>query len=72
MNQNTQGKTLFTIQECASYLGVHKNTIRNLISRGDLPAKRIGERIIRIYKVDLDSLFSSYESGEFGCWKTTK
>jgi len=72
MNQNPQGKTLFSIQQSADYLGVHKNTIRNLILRNPTIARRIGARIIRIDKADLDSLFSSYERGEFGCWKTTK
>jgi excisionase family DNA binding protein len=65
-----QGTPLLTIQQSADYLGVHKNTIRNLITRKTLKAQRIGSRIVRIAKADLDALFSTYESGEFGCWQT--
>jgi excisionase family DNA binding protein len=64
------GKALFTIQESADYIGVHKNTIRNLLSSKKLKAQRIGSRIVRINKSDLDALFSTYEGGEFGCWRT--
>jgi excisionase family DNA binding protein len=70
LNTLTQGKALFTIQESADYIGVHKNTIRNLLLNKKLKAQRIGARIVRIEKADLDALFANYESGEFGCWKS--
>ena len=65
-----QGTALLTIQESVDYLGVHKNSIRNLLMRKELKAQRIGARIVRINRGDLDALFATYESGEFGCWKT--
>ncbi len=44
-------------QEAADYLGVTDRTVRNYISRGDLPASRVrGSRLVRIRKSDLDSL----------------
>ena len=57
-----------TINEAAELVGVHRNTIRNLILRQELPAERIGARIIRIRKQDLLNLLTPYEGGEFGVW----
>lgn len=57
-----------TINEAAELLGVHRNTIRNLILRKELAAVRIGSRIIRIQKQDLLNLLTPYEGGEFGVW----
>jgi excisionase family DNA binding protein len=57
-----------TINEAAELLGVHRNTIRNLILRQELAAERIGARIIRIRKQDLLDLLTPYERGEFGVW----
>lgn len=70
INSTSKGAALLTIQESADLIGVHKNTIRNLLQRGQLKGQRIGSRIVRIDKADLDALFATYESGEFGCWKT--
>jgi excisionase family DNA binding protein len=58
----------FTIAQTAEKLQVSSNTIRNLITRGDLKAERIG-RIIRIRKENLDALLTPYSGGEFGVWK---
>lgn len=37
-----------TIQQAASALSVSTKTIRRMIDRGDLAAKRIGSRMVRI------------------------
>jgi excisionase family DNA binding protein len=58
----------FTIAQTAEKLQVSPNTIRNLITRGDLKAERIG-RIIRIRKETLDARLTPYSGGEFGVWK---
>ena len=58
-----------TIGEAAELLGVHQNTIRNLILRQELPAERIGARIVRIRKQDLFDLLTPYSGGEFGVWR---
>ena len=43
--------------EAAEYLGVTDRTIRNLISRGQLQARRIGNsRMIRIDRADLEAI----------------
>jgi excisionase family DNA binding protein len=57
-----------TITQAAEEFGIHKNTIRNLIRRGELPASRIGERIIRIQRADLQALFTPYVGGEYSTW----
>lgn len=41
-------EALVTIVRAAECLGVHENTIRNLITRGELPAVRIGARSTRV------------------------
>lgn len=46
-----------TQAEAAEFLGVTDRTIRNLISSGQLQARRIGNsRMIRIDRADLDAL----------------
>lgn len=44
-------------QDAASYLGVTDRTIRNYISRGELPAHRVrGSRLVRVRRRDVDAL----------------
>ena len=57
-----------TINEAAELVGVHRNTIRNWILRQELPAERIGARIVRLRKQDVLNLLTPYEGGEFGVW----
>lgn len=57
-----------SINQAAEIVGVHPNTIRNLLIRGELHGERIGKRIIRIRKSDLDALFTPFVGGEFGVW----
>ena len=45
------------IKQAASYFGCSTDTIRNLIAEGSLPAYRMGKRLIRIKKSDLEKLF---------------
>ncbi len=42
-----------TIDETAEYLAVSRDTIRRMISRNEIPARRFGRRLIR---VDLNAL----------------
>lgn len=69
MQPNQIDSERVTIKQGAEFLGVHPNTIRNLILRQELAAERIGARIIRIRKQDLLNLLTPYEGGEFGVWK---
>lgn len=55
MSTNTTLRRWLSQQEAAEYLGVTDRTIRNLIRRGDLPARRLGTRAVRIDVRDLES-----------------
>jgi len=71
LTQNTQDQLsnrLLPIQEAADQNGVHRNTIWNLIRAGQLPAVRLGKRIVRVRESDLAKLFTDYKAGEFGKW----
>jgi hypothetical protein len=59
-----------TIKQAADIWGLHPNTIRNLITRGQLNAYRLGARVIRIDADDLNDLFTAYKGGEFGVWNS--
>jgi excisionase family DNA binding protein len=59
---------LITIQTASELLNVHPNTIRNLIYRGELQAERIGARIVRLHKADVQALLTPYKAGEYGVW----
>ena len=43
-----------TIAQAADELGVSVKTIRRRIADGSLPAHRLGPRLIRIRRIDLD------------------
>ena len=46
---------LLTVPEAASLLRIGRNTCYELIRRGELPAVRLGERIIRIPRFGLEA-----------------
>ena len=45
-----------SIDVAAERLGVSPRTVRRMISRGELPAYRVGKRLIRIDLLELDDL----------------
>jgi excisionase family DNA binding protein len=45
-----------TIKDAAQYLGITTRTLRRLITAGDLPAYRLGDRLIRLDQGDVDAL----------------
>ena len=47
----------YSLAEAAEILGVTDRTLRNYIARGKLPAYRIGARVVRVRRTDLESLF---------------
>jgi excisionase family DNA binding protein len=56
---------MLTTEEAAKALGCHSATIRNWISEGRLRAYRIGPRLIRIKKADLEKLFNRYSNSSY-------
>ena len=44
-----------TVAEVAELLKLNKQTVRNWINRGELPAVRLGDRRVRIKRSDLSS-----------------
>lgn len=48
------------IPEAAAYLGVSVRTIRNMLSDGRLPAKKLGARVVRIKKSDIDAALQDW------------
>lgn len=67
--QTTNANELLTLGKCAEEVPCHVNTIRNKVASGELPAVRIGARIIRVRRADLEALFTPYKSGEYGIWR---
>lgn len=47
----------YSLAAAAELLGVTERTLRNYIARGSLPAYRIGARLVRVRRKDLESLF---------------
>lgn len=67
-NGKSFGQNYLSPEQAALFLGVHKNTIWKLIREGQLPARRIGSRIVRIAAADVEALLTDYVGGEFGRW----
>ncbi|MCG7597842.1 helix-turn-helix domain-containing protein [Mycobacterium sp. PSTR-4-N] len=53
----------FGIPDAAAYLGVEHKTVRRLITSGELPAYRLGKRLIKIKVADLDALLTPMRGG---------
>lgn len=51
------------IDEAATYLDVEHKTVRRLIASGDLPAYRLGKRLIKLKVADLDALLVPMRTG---------
>lgn len=47
------GPHLLTLKECASRLTTCKRTVQNLIAAGQLPARKMGSRFVRVLESDL-------------------
>ncbi|MDN6489317.1 MAG: helix-turn-helix domain-containing protein [Yaniella sp.] len=43
----------FSVAEVSRHVGVNESTVRRAIQRGDLPARRVGLRLLRIRREDL-------------------
>ena len=56
-NQNLAHLDVLNVKQAAEYFGCSTDTIRNRIEDGSLPAYRMGKRLIRIKRADLEKLF---------------
>ncbi|MCS7080471.1 MAG: helix-turn-helix domain-containing protein [Meiothermus sp.] len=54
-------KLAFSVEEAAQLLGLHPNTVRNLIARGELKATRVGRRIL-IPRIALERLLEGKDN----------
>lgn len=50
-------------RQAAEYLGITDRTLRRMIAAGDLPAYRLGPRLLRIDVADLDALMRPVPAG---------
>lgn len=66
---SADSKALLQVQQAAEVGNCSPNTIRNLISRGELIAYRFGPRMIRIRRQDLEALLQPYQGGQVGSWR---
>jgi excisionase family DNA binding protein len=53
-------RRLIGVPEAAEYLGVSQRTIRNMLCDGRLKAYRLGDRIVRIRKSDIDAALEEW------------
>lgn len=47
---------LIKLREAAEILGIHVNTVRNLIKSGQLPVYRLGTKLLRLKKTEVLAL----------------
>jgi excisionase family DNA binding protein len=66
--RRTQFGDLLTIRHAAEYWGCSETTVRNRIKEGLLKAVRMGPRMIRIRREDLDAILQPYDAGHAGQW----
>jgi excisionase family DNA binding protein len=65
---NDNSLDYLTIDQLASEIGVSKNTARNMIRDGIIPAVRFSPRVVRIRRADLDAAARPVIGGEGGIW----
>lgn len=66
--RRTQFGDLLTIRQVAEYLGCSETTVRNRTREGSLKAVRMGPRMIRVRRDDLDAILQPYDAGQAGQW----
>jgi excisionase family DNA binding protein len=53
----TADRTWLSLAEAREHTGLSIKTLRKRIAEGSLPAYRVGPRVLRVRRVDVDSLF---------------
>jgi excisionase family DNA binding protein len=54
-----EGPRAYTINEVATLLSVHRNTVQRWVSAGELPAVRLGYHVVRIRREDLEAFLAA-------------
>jgi excisionase family DNA binding protein len=67
-HQRTAFGELLNVSQAAEILGCSENTVRNMVHRQELPAVRVGTRIVRIRRSDFDECLHTCEGGQAGMW----
>lgn len=49
-------RKLISLTEAAEYMGVHTRTMRRYIAEGRVKGYRVGPRLVKVDKADLDGL----------------
>lgn len=62
MTERDEGRHTYTVDEAAERLGIGRNAAYEAIKRGELPALRIGRRLV-VPRAALDRLLSGAETG---------
>jgi len=55
---------LISLQQAAGDLGVSVKTIRRWIANGTLPAERVGPRLLRVNRADVEALSTPVPTAE--------
>lgn len=58
-------RVAWSVDEAAAALGLHPKTVRDLIAQGELPASRIGRRVL-VRASDLDAMLVRRRIGGTG------
>lgn len=61
---------ILKVPAVAAYAGVHENTVWSWIKTGKIPAVRLGARIVRIRKSDLDQFIKGHLTAPSESWLT--
>ena len=60
---NFQATEMLSIRQAAELANVTTGTVRNWVARGQLRASRLGDKIIRIRRDDLEAMFKPCNGG---------
>jgi excisionase family DNA binding protein len=60
MTTKTVSPPNLSIADVAAYLGVTTRTVQQMIADGRLPASRLGPRIVRLRRDDIDAALQPY------------
>jgi len=55
---------IFTVAQVAEYLQISEKTVRRLIANGELTASKVGGRLWRIKKADIEQYLNANTNGK--------